>query len=205
MLCHSNLFKDLFILFETQSYRDAEAEGEKEVFHLLVHSPDGCNGQSCANLKPGTRSFFQVSHVGAGAQGLGSSSAAFTGHSRELDRKWSSWDSNLCPYGMPAQQARALTHCATALALQLSFFFFLKIYFIYLKDRVTVRGRDREKDLPSAGSLPRWPQQPEIRQSKARRQELLLGLPHGCRGPSAWASSTAFPDHSRELDQKGSC
>uniref|UniRef100_A0A5F9DVB5 Uncharacterized protein n=1 Tax=Oryctolagus cuniculus TaxID=9986 RepID=A0A5F9DVB5_RABIT len=40
--------------------------------------------------------------------------------------------------------------------------------------------------LPSAGSLPKWPQQLDLSQSEARSQELLLGLPHGCRGPSTW-------------------
>ncbi|XP_051715421.1 aminopeptidase O isoform X11 [Oryctolagus cuniculus] len=45
--------------------------------------------------------FEKVSHAGAGAQGLGPSSAAFPGHSRELDRKWSSQDFNQRPYGMP--------------------------------------------------------------------------------------------------------
>ena len=49
--------------------------------------PDGCNGRSHADPKPGARSFFQVTHMGAGARGgLGPSSAAFPHHSRELDR-----------------------------------------------------------------------------------------------------------------------
>ena len=105
--------KDLFVhLFERQSYterqrererereteRDTERDGErerekeKEVFHLMVHSPVGHNIWSWANPKPGARSFFWVSHAGAGAQGLGPSSTAFPGHSRELDWKRSSWD-----------------------------------------------------------------------------------------------------------------
>ncbi|XP_051700757.1 WASH complex subunit 5 isoform X2 [Oryctolagus cuniculus] len=54
------------------------------------------------------RSFFPVSHLGAGAQGHGPSSA-FPGHSRELDWKWSSQDSNQSLNGMPAPQAAALT------------------------------------------------------------------------------------------------
>nr|XP_051704255.1 small ubiquitin-related modifier 1 isoform X2 [Oryctolagus cuniculus] len=41
--------------------------------------------------------------------GPGPSSTAFPGHSRELDWKWSSWDSNPHPYGMLALlQAPAL-------------------------------------------------------------------------------------------------
>uniref|UniRef100_A0A5F9DAI1 RNA-directed DNA polymerase n=1 Tax=Oryctolagus cuniculus TaxID=9986 RepID=A0A5F9DAI1_RABIT len=62
-----------------------------------------------AGAKPGARSFFWVSHTGAGAQGLGPSSTAFPGHSRELYQKWSSQDLNQCPYGMVAQQAMALS------------------------------------------------------------------------------------------------
>ncbi|XP_062059017.1 WASH complex subunit 3 isoform X2 [Lepus europaeus] len=84
-----------------------EVEIEREVFHPLVHSSYGHTGWNCAHPKPGARNFFRVSHVGAGAQGLEPSSTAFPGHSRELDRKRSSWDQNWRPYGMPALQARA--------------------------------------------------------------------------------------------------
>nr|XP_051712195.1 UDP-N-acetylglucosamine transferase subunit ALG14 homolog isoform X1 [Oryctolagus cuniculus] len=58
--------------------------------------------------KPGSRSFFRVYHMGAGAQALGPSAIAFPGHSRELDWKWSSWNLNQCPYGMLALQVAAL-------------------------------------------------------------------------------------------------
>ena len=71
---------------------EREVETEREVFHPLVHSPDDRNGWSCADLKPGARSFFWISHVGVRAQGLGPSSTTFPGHSRELDWKRSSWD-----------------------------------------------------------------------------------------------------------------
>uniref|UniRef100_A0A5F9CDK0 CUB domain-containing protein n=1 Tax=Oryctolagus cuniculus TaxID=9986 RepID=A0A5F9CDK0_RABIT len=54
------------------------------------------------------RSFFLVSHAGAGAQGHGPSSTAFPGHSRELDGKWSSQDLNWRPYEMLVLQAVAL-------------------------------------------------------------------------------------------------
>ena len=80
--------------------------------------------------------------------------------------------------------------------------------FIYLFERQTYREgeaeREREIDLPSTGSLPKWPQRPELRRSEARSQELLPGLPCGCRGPRVGPSSIAFPGHSRELDQKWS-
>nr|XP_051694515.1 uncharacterized protein LOC103345799 isoform X2 [Oryctolagus cuniculus] len=81
---------------------------EKEVFHLLVHSPTGRNSLSCADLKPGAKSFFWVSHMSARAQWALWPSSAFPGHSRELDWKWSSRDSNWHPYGMPALQAATL-------------------------------------------------------------------------------------------------
>ncbi|XP_062045266.1 tRNA-uridine aminocarboxypropyltransferase 2 isoform X3 [Lepus europaeus] len=64
-------------------------------------------------------------------------------------------------------------------------------------DLQTVRGRDREKRLPFTGSLPKCLQWQELGCYEARSQELLLGLPHGCRSPSAWAIFTAFPGHSR--------
>ena len=96
----------LIYLFERVIQREQRRGGG--VFHLLVHSPIVCNGRSCANPKPGARSFFQVSHVSAGAQGIGPSSTAFPGPSRELDQKWSSRDSNQCPHGMLALQAVAL-------------------------------------------------------------------------------------------------
>ena len=38
------------------------------------------SGLKWADPKPGTSIFFQVSHVGAGSQGLGPFSTAFPGH-----------------------------------------------------------------------------------------------------------------------------
>ena len=49
---------------QRQREREREREREKEVFHPLVHFPSGCNGRSCADPKPGARSFFQVSYKG---------------------------------------------------------------------------------------------------------------------------------------------
>lgn len=43
---------------------------KREIFHLLVHFPDGYSGQRWAWLKPGARNFIQVSHMGARAQDL---------------------------------------------------------------------------------------------------------------------------------------
>ncbi|XP_051700986.2 hepatocyte nuclear factor 4-alpha isoform X2 [Oryctolagus cuniculus] len=57
------------------------------------------------------------------------------------------------------------------------------------------RGRDREiereRDLPSAGSLPKWPQWPGLCQAEVRSQELLPGLP----GSSSDAPHAHHPLH----------
>uniref|UniRef100_A0A5F9DIC8 L-aminoadipate-semialdehyde dehydrogenase-phosphopantetheinyl transferase n=1 Tax=Oryctolagus cuniculus TaxID=9986 RepID=A0A5F9DIC8_RABIT len=50
----------------------------------------------------------RASTPGAGPKYFRPSSTDFPGHGRELDRKWRSWDSNQCPYGMLAPQAMAL-------------------------------------------------------------------------------------------------
>ena len=56
--------------------------------------------------------------------------------------------------------------------------------FIYLTGRVidSERERDREKGLPSIGSLPKWLQWLALRRSEARSQVLLPGLLWGA-GP----------------------
>lgn len=64
------------------------------------------------------------------------------------------------------------------------------LIFAYLKDRVAERVQDG--DLPSAGSLPGWPQWMELDQSKARGQEQLLALLRG-PGPSTAAILCCFP------------
>ena len=68
-------------------------------------------------------------------------------------------------------------------------------YFFYWKVIFTERRRDRENDLPSAGSLPKWLQCLELSQFEAKGQEFLLGLPHRCRVPKPVVLAT-----SRELD-----
>nr|XP_051706925.1 YY1-associated factor 2 isoform X3 [Oryctolagus cuniculus] len=68
--------------------------------------------------------------------------------------------------------------------------------------RITEKRRQRVRSLLSAGSPRKWMQQPELSQSEARSQELLPGLPLGCRGQGLGPSSAAFPGPSRELDQK---
>lgn len=71
----------------------------------------------------------------------------------------------------------------------LLYFIFFNIYF-YLKSRLT------DRDLsPPAGSIPKWRQWPELRQSEARNQEQLLSLPHGAGCQGLQPSSAAFQGH----------
>lgn len=48
-----------------------DAERERGIFHLLIPFPDGHNSQSLVKLKPDSRRFFWVSHVGPKVQELG--------------------------------------------------------------------------------------------------------------------------------------
>lgn len=79
------------------------------------------------------------------------------------------------------------------------YFFFFKIYFTLKselqKEMERQKKRDMGKDLSAADSLPKWPQQPGLRQSKARSQHLLLDLPTGHRGRRPWAILHCFPSH----------
>lgn len=59
---------------------------------------------------------------------------------------------------------------------------FVQVYgFIYLKS--SYRKKRNTENLPSAGSLFKWPDQPGWARPKARSMEFLLGLPHAFRGP----------------------
>nr|XP_051680148.1 coiled-coil domain-containing protein 172 isoform X3 [Oryctolagus cuniculus] len=53
--------------------------------------------------------------------------------------------------------------------------------------------RGKERGLSSAGSLPSWPQWPELNRSEARSQELLPDLPRGYMGLRTWAIFYCFP------------
>ena len=69
----------------------------------------------------------------------------------------------------------------------------LRFIYFYYKVRYTQRRRDREKDLPSNGSLQKWPKQLELSQSKARS---LLWVSHTGAGSLSFGPSlTAFPGH----------
>lgn len=56
-----------------------QREWDIELFHLPLHSPNGCNDHSRASAQSRAWSFFWVPHLGAGAQPLGLSTAAFPG------------------------------------------------------------------------------------------------------------------------------
>lgn len=54
--------------------------------------------------------------------------------------------------------------------------------FIYLEDRMTKRGKDREV-FPSLVQSRRWPQKPGLSQAQTRSLEFRLGFPRGWQGP----------------------
>ena len=58
------------------------------------------------------------------------------------------------------------------------------MYSMYLKSG---REGEIERDLSSVCSLPKWSQWLKLSLSKARNQELLLGLSFGCRVQRLWA------------------
>lgn len=65
----------------------------------------------------------------------------------------------------------------------------------HLKGRIIQREGEAERNLPSAGSFPRWLQRPGLSQSKARTQDLFW-VSHGASGaPGLDPSFAAFPDH----------
>lgn len=71
------------------------------------------------------------------------------------------------------------------------------IFEIYLFKKQNYRGGGETGNLPSAGSLHTWSPKLDWNQghSKARRQELFPGRPHGYKGPRTWARRHAFPGH----------
>lgn len=66
------------LLFEMQS--DRGRKRQKEIFHLLVHSTNNCNGPGCRRVKPGSRKLPSWSPMWVpSAQFHGASSSAFQG------------------------------------------------------------------------------------------------------------------------------
>ena len=69
---------------------------------------------------------------------------------------------------------------------------FLKDIYYHRKSRFTETRRKRGKDLPSAGSVPKWPQWPKLSRYKARSQEFLPVFQWGYRVPMLWAILYCF-------------
>lgn len=57
------------------------------------------------------------------------------------------------------------------------------LYAVFKKYLYIWRVRERERDLPSFGILPKWLQQPVLGQAEARSKELHLCIAHGGRQP----------------------
>ena len=60
--------------------RFRERRRERKSLHLLAHLPKTATAEPIWSQEPGARSFFRVSNMGAGSQGFGSSSSAFSVH-----------------------------------------------------------------------------------------------------------------------------
>lgn len=56
--------------------KEGGTEGERLIFHLLIHSPNGFKGQILARLKPGVQDPTWISHTGVRDQSLGPSPTA---------------------------------------------------------------------------------------------------------------------------------
>lgn len=80
----------------------SERKTERDILHLLDHSPCDCNGRNWAGPRSGARSLFGVSYLGAGSQGFGYLLQLSQAISGELERKWSSKDMTRSPSGIPA-------------------------------------------------------------------------------------------------------
>lgn len=86
-----------------------KGEGE-EIFHLLVHSPNGCNSQVWARVKSGVGNSILVSHRGGKSPGTWSVFRCLpSSRSRELD--WKKRDGNA--NGHSAMGCGGVSSCAT--------------------------------------------------------------------------------------------
>lgn len=87
-------------LFEHQSFAERERNKEWEIFHPLVHCPDGHNRCHGPRLKSSASSCFRVPHTGRGTGQL--TPKLLVG----LDWKWNIWDLSQCP-----QRCWGCWHC----------------------------------------------------------------------------------------------
>lgn len=109
-------WKVLFYLFERLTER---------IFHLWIHSPNGCNGQDWAKLKPGTYVSILASPMTVGSPAPGPSFAAFPGvwagswiRNTAIQTQVNTWIQN----ARNASTAHSgLTRCATMLVSQTTF------------------------------------------------------------------------------------
>lgn len=76
--------KKEFIILKSGTEEKREREGRS---HLMAHSPDNLKNQALAELKPGARSFLQVSHMDAGSKHLDHPYLLLQAISRKLDQK----------------------------------------------------------------------------------------------------------------------
>lgn len=74
---------------------------------------------------------------------------------------------------------------------------------VFLKQFIWKSKLKHTRDLPSSGSLLKWPHWPRAGLGHDRCQELLSGLPCCCRGSTTWAICHCFPRCiSSELDRQ---
>lgn len=66
---------------------EREGKAKKEIVYLQVHSKHGHNSWSWAGVKPGQKSYFWVSNMGAWAQGNWPSLATLPGHDQGAESK----------------------------------------------------------------------------------------------------------------------
>ena len=150
-------FKDLFLLFLYWKGGYTERRDREEDLPSDGSLPKRLQQLELSQSE--ARSFFQVSHVGAGSQVFGLTMTAFPGH-----RQGAGWEAG--PPGLepaPMWESRRgsrrglqLLGHGSRLSINFSFFFFKDLFllFFHWKGGYTER-RDREEDLPSDDSLPK--------------------------------------------------
>lgn len=109
LLLFLRIYLSIYLQWKTDLQREWKTERDPP---LILHSLNGCNGQSWAILKPRIRNFFQISHVGGGVQGLGLPLLLSQSIWQDLNLKWSSQNTNECLHGiLSAQYQLAVPSC----------------------------------------------------------------------------------------------